>query len=164
MFGNFQVSCIGHVRRFKVPCLTQAEPLKRDILWSDSPIGVLRTSPRSEYLWYPDWEIDCVKAFAWPVSPLNYIVSGFWLVQCGAVYHCIPNTKASSLHIHPNRLFLVILTLSLPVSTVVEQRNFPLCASFDCGQNYRNVGITSISNTRWQDTRFYVILRYLMFP
>jgi hypothetical protein len=32
------------------------------------------------------------------------------------------------------------LTLSLPISTVVEQRNLPLCASFDCGRNYRNVG------------------------
>jgi hypothetical protein len=60
--------------------------------------------------------------------------------------------------------FELSLTLSVPVSTVVEQRNLPLCASFDCGRNYCNVGITSISNTRWQDTHFYVILRYLTFP
>jgi hypothetical protein len=38
----------------------------------DSSIGIFVIS-----------RIDCVKAFAWPVSPLNYIVSGFWLVQYG---------------------------------------------------------------------------------
>jgi hypothetical protein len=87
-------------RRFKVPCLTVRlnRPIgiscTSDIEYCTS-IGIScevishrGTSPRSGYLWhldhkYPDWDIDCVKAFAWPVSPQNYIVLRFLI---GSMY------------------------------------------------------------------------------
>jgi hypothetical protein len=79
--------------------------------------------------------------------PLNCIVSGFWLVQCGTVYHYIPNTKASSLHIHPHRLFLVIYHTKKKRSAITPELMAGSSPNFIMGTSNMDA---------WNDIRFLI--------